>query len=87
MRKFQSVHRVVTGVLVLMLLTGCTDGGITPQAAVSAAVIEDVSHSGDSLPDYEIVFPQEKVNRIDIILQGLVDLGDERPALVAQIDP
>ncbi len=70
MRKFQSVHRVVTDVLVLMLLTGCTAGGITPQAAVSAAVIEDVSHSGDSLPDYEIVFPQEKVNRIDITLSA-----------------
>lgn len=70
MRILKTVHRKITGVLVLLLLMGCSAGGITPQAAESVALGENVSHSEDSQPDYEIVFPQEKVNRIDITLSA-----------------
>ncbi len=52
------------------LLAGCS--GSVPAAQVSAPLSEttptDLSHNSDAPPDYETVFPQDSVNRIDITL-------------------
>lgn len=42
------------------------DSGITPGEGLADWTFE--THSGDATPNYDIVFPQDKVNRIDLVI-------------------
>lgn len=76
-----TVSRVFLLILLIvslpLLLLGCASTSSTmttaqPDGAESAASTSSNgdSHSSDSEPNYEVVFPQESVNRIDIVLSG-----------------
>ncbi len=59
---------------VLMFTTSCYKKEIIPGTdTTSGEGLEDWgtnTHSGDASPDYDIVFPQDKVNRIDLVISS-----------------
>ncbi len=72
MKKFPFILRFLAAVWVTTLLTGCSAGvrvleGGTKKTGEIAGT-DETSHSKDAEPDYEVVFPQNSVNRIDITL-------------------
>lgn len=80
--KFNSTgYRLLLAGCIMALLTGCAAAGDTapgttaPDAAsgpakqaMAAAAPDEESHGKDAAPNYDVVFPQDSVNRIDITL-------------------
>ena len=83
MNFLSKISRFLTFSLVITSLAACsiaspetiaestiTSSGESTENQVSAVSWTEESHSNDSDPDYEVVFPQDAVNRIDITLSG-----------------
>lgn len=81
MSQISPTYQVIAGVLSMILFTGCSVAGAVPaissQSSSEASSTEEgtglngeYSHNDEVEPDYEAVFPQDKVNRIDITLSA-----------------
>ena len=90
MSQISPTYRVIAGILSMILFTGCSVAGKVPaisgQSSSEATSTEErsgvnseFSHSDEAEPDYEAVFPQDAVNRIDITLlaEAWTDLQTE----------
>lgn len=64
------LHVSVILIITAALLAGCSGSAPAAQASapLSKTIPTNLSHGSDAPPDYEVVFPQDSVNRIDITL-------------------
>ena len=69
-KEWKPLKMIPVLLLTAALLAGCaaTAPAAPAETVLSTSVSTDSSHSSDAQADYDIVFPQETVNRIDITL-------------------
>ena len=72
-------YKITTLILAAILFVGCTEVPINNTAELDDVEIEtnldlsdwtNTTHSKEADPDYDIVFPQDKVNRIDLVISS-----------------
>ncbi|PLX20061.1 MAG: spore coat protein [Salinivirgaceae bacterium] len=72
--KFKKMNLILTALIAMLLNLSCHEEVIidTEQSSSGAGLSDwaTETHSNDVDPNYDVVFPQDKVNRIDIVLSS-----------------